>query len=229
MKRQNTARTFAIALLLAGRLSGAHAASLISDGDFDRLPAGTAPDNSQPAGPWSFPRDYFIAGTDFAAETSVSQFTIVPAPAGGTGNALRVSFTSTENLGAGTYVPNLLARNITRESEEMIHASFDVYVLPGHGGGTAILSKGDIETADRASQLVWHPDGRLLTRNSSGADTTIIASCPRGVWQTARLQIDLTRQRYNLYWSEKGQPVSVTRTNLAFRSPSIPFVDRIAV
>jgi hypothetical protein len=80
--------TFGAALLLGSLQSAAHADSLMTDGDFDALPVGTAPDVGKPAGHWFYPAGFS------ETESAASQFSIAPAPVGGTGNALRFSFRS---------------------------------------------------------------------------------------------------------------------------------------
>ena len=65
--------------------------------------------------------------------------------------------------------------------------------------------------------------------NPNGSGPTLLSSYPKGVWQTVRLELDVARARYNFYWSEKGQPVSVTWTNVGFESGAIPYIDRFTV
>ncbi len=77
MKTTNTIKTLTVALLLGSRLSGAQAASLLADGDFNSLPIGTAPDTNAPAGHWFWPADYIAFPLGEAAATQVS---IAPAP-----------------------------------------------------------------------------------------------------------------------------------------------------
>ena len=224
MKINNTIKAITAALLLCIAQSGTQAASLLADGNFDSLPVSTAPDVGKPAGHWFWPADY-----SQYTEAAASQFSIVPAPAGGAGNALRLSITATESLDRNVHLPNRLGKSVTQVSGEFVHNSCDIYVAPGRGGGAVYLGKGADADVDRGPQVIWHPNGQLLTRNSSAVDTTLIASYPRGTWQTVRLKVDLARQRFDFYWGEKGQPVSVIRTNLAFRSGSIPYIDRFTI
>lgn len=229
MKTNKTLKVILTALLLAAGLSGANAAALLADGDFDSLPVGTAPDVNTPAGHWYWPADYLtIGGGKTFGETTSSQVTIVRAPGGDTGNCLQLSFTATEHSEVGTTLPNLFSRSVTKVSGEILHVSFDIYVEPGRGGGGVYLGKGYFSAADRGPQLIWLSTG-VLSSGSLADSITLISSYPRGVWQTVRLEVDLGHDRFDFYWSEKGQPVSVIRTNLPFRSGSIPYIDRFHI
>lgn len=227
MKRTDLIPSLTAALLLTAALSPAHAASLITDGDFDALPVGTAPDVGKPAGSWFWPADYMIG--EIANETSPSQVSISPAPAGGTGNALRLSFGATEAPGMFTYLPNFFAQSVTRTSGKIIIASCDIYVAPGRGGGGAFLGQGSKETGDRGPQIHWMPDGTLLAWVSGNTGVTLASSYPRGVWQSVRLRIDLNRNRFDFFSGEKGKPVSVTKTNVPFRSDCITHINLFTI
>jgi len=159
---------------------------------------------------------------------------IVAAPSGGTGNALRLSFGATDNLSWSTFLPNALARRVTRTSGEFLQVSFDLYVAPGRGGGALVLGYGPhFDTHDpaqnqRGPQLIWEPSGRVSAWAAwqiSETPIALSASYPRGVWQTVRLEVDMARQRYNFFSGEKGQPVSLTRTNIAFFAGTLPHID----
>lgn len=239
MRIHRTLKTLTAALLLVAAPSGTQAAALIKDGDFDALPVGTAPDVGKPAGRWFWPASYSSYPTtgNNHTEPAASQISVVPAPAGGTGNALRLSFGATENLGLNTFLPNALARRVTKTSGEILHVSFDVYVAPGRGGGAVLLGSGpdynthlpQVVINERGPQMMWRPDGKLISRDLNDTDTTLNASYPRGVWQSVRLEVDMARQRYKFFSGEKGQPVSSTRTNLAFRGVDLPYIDRLMV
>jgi len=217
MKTNLLIQALSAALLLAAAPVGTRAEALVTDGDFDSLPAGTAPDRGNPAGGWFFEPDR----VDWA-ELAPSQISIAPAPGGGTGNALRFSFAENGNPGHSASVINQLTRPVTADSGQILNVSFDIYVEPGAIGPAVVLAQDNED--NRTVQLLWgHPDYGLnaltaweYTGPDSAARTTLLSSYPRGIWQTVRLEVDLTRARYNFYWSEKGQPVSVTRTNLRF-------------
>ena len=227
MKTNNTLKTILAALLLGAGLSGANAASLLADGDFDSLPVGTAPDVGTPAGHWFWPANYLI-DAEYLGERAAAQFSIVPAPGGGSGNCLLRSFTATEWTGSTVALPNLLARSVTKASGEILHVSFDIYVAPGRGGGAVNLGKGFV-FEDRGPQLAWLATGELIARTAGGGITSLISSYPRGVWQTVRLEVDVAHDRYNFYWGEKGQPASVIRFNLTFLAGTIPYIDRLNI
>jgi len=216
MKTTHLLKALTAALLLAAALSPGHAASLLTNGDFDSLPVGTAPDVGRPVGGWSQNPDAE------ATETAPSQVTIAPAPAGGTGNALRLSLAEGEFADDSMEALKYLTRAVTTDSGQILNVSFDIYVEPGAIGPGVVLAQSDPNT--RTAQLSWGsltPGPNTLTAwEYTGPDlsapTTLLSTYPRGIWQTVRLEVDLARARYNFYWSEKGQPVSVTRTNLRF-------------
>jgi hypothetical protein len=212
MKTNRLTKTLLAALLLAAAPAETHAASLLGDGNFDKLPAGTAPDVGVPAGRW-----FLHPNNSSRWERSPEGISIAPSPAGGTGNALRYNLSANYGPGTSVDVYNTLARPVTAASGEIIDMSFDIYIEPGSGGPSLILGT-DGRDDKAAVQLTWGNDGRVVTWTP--AQTTLVDAYPRGVWQTVRLKVDLVRQRYDFDWSEKGQPASVTRSNLTFHSPT---------
>ena len=231
MKTNHTVKAILTALLLGTGLYGARAASLLQDGDFNSLLESSAPDLNTPAGHWFWPADYLTTGEGQGSlgETSVEQICVFPAPAGGTGLCLRLFIAATASPGTTIALPNFLGRSVTKASGEILNVSFDIYVEPGRGGGAVHLGKGLNIASDRGPQLMWYSSGELITRNVSLENITLMSSYPRGVWQTVRLKVDLANDRFNFYWSEKGQPISVIHTNLLFRSGSIPSIDRFTI
>jgi len=191
MKTNNTIKALTATLLLVAAQSGAQAASLLANGDFDSLPVGTAPDVGRPAGRWRFDPSW--------PEATPSQFSIVPAPGGGTGNCVQL-------LGFPEYpafepdLINMLTRSVSKASGQIINVSFDIYVASGCGGGDVDLARGP-EAAERGPMLRWFSNGSLGWRNSSAQNITLF-SYPRGVWQTVRLEVNLARDR--LYRQRTG-------------------------
>ena len=212
MKTNRLTKTLLAALLLAAAPAETHAASLLGDGTFDNLSVGTAPTPGQPAGRW-----FLHPNNSSRWERSPEGISIAPSPAGGTGNALRYNLSANYGPGTSVDVYNTLARPVTAASGEIIDMSFDIYIEPGSGGPSLILGT-DGRDDKAAVQLTWGNDGRVVTWTP--AQTTLVDAYPRGVWQTVRLKVDLVRQRYDFDWSEKGQPASVTRSNLTFHSPT---------
>ena len=84
MKTNRFIQALTAALLLAAAPAETRAASLLGDGNFDKLPAGTAPDVGVPAGRW-----FLHPNNSSRWESSPQGISIAPSPAGGTGNALR--------------------------------------------------------------------------------------------------------------------------------------------
>ncbi len=213
MKANLTIKTLTAALLLAAALSPAHAASLITDGDFDDLPTGTAPNVGTPAGHWSFYPGH--------PELAASQVSIAPVPAGGSGNALRFSLAVNESPGSAIGLIHRFARPVTAASGQILNVVFDIYVEPG--AAAPVLFLGQNDEYNRSGQLTWDDTGRLSVWQCcfpNSTPTPVVSSYPRGVWQTVRLQLDVAQSRYDFHWSEKGQPVSVARSNLTFMNGS---------
>lgn len=219
MKTNPTIKALGAVLLLGAGLAGTNGASLLLDGDFDSLSIGTAPDNGKPAGRWSIQ-----AGEE---EGQDSDFTIGTF-AGGTGKSLQHSYRNIEET-LGSAVENLLTRSVTQASGERIHVTFDINVVPRYGAATFVLGKG-IEVTDRTAQIQFDYSGTFMYRNFNGGGTTVaLGAYPRGVWQSVRLEVDLSRQRFDVYLGERGKPITLARTNLQFRSDSVPFVNRVSL
>ncbi len=128
MKTNPTLKALTAALLLAAAPTGSHAASLLEDGDFDALPVGNAPNPSEPAGGWHFVQN------NTRWEPSPEGVSIVPAPAGGDGNALRFSVAENGNPGGSIVLNKELTRSVTADSGQILNVSFDIYVEPGAVG-----------------------------------------------------------------------------------------------
>ncbi len=216
-------------LLLAAALAtpaGSHAGSLLNDGTFDHLPAGTAPDRSTPAGSWRWPASYLSAeGKDFS-EAFPSQFTIANAPGNVGGQALHSSFAASDP-GPGTVLANVWSEPVTKSSGSNILVSFDVFVTPGRGGGDLFFSNGRLlETqygpylhlrGDVAKLYFLKPEGYLALFDYS-----------QGVWQSVQLRIDMAQSRFDVEWRERGQNSSIVRTGMPF--PGNPaFIDRLEI
>lgn len=191
------------------------AGSLVSSGTFDNLSVGTRPDNNAPAGGWTI--------SEFLTEDFPSRLSIVPAPAGSDGKALRISIPAGDSPEKAYFVFHRLAKPLTTDSGGILYVSFDIYIEAGGQGPGLYLGNGSSMNPEdhRASQFDWDASGKLITYENSRKPnlTTLLSSYPRNVWQTVRLELDVAKARFNFYWSEKGQPISVSRTNLEFHSP----------
>jgi hypothetical protein len=216
MKTNRFIQALTAALLLAAAPAETHAASLLGDGNFDNLPVGNAPNPNEPAGRW-----YFI-GNNTRWEPSPEGVAIVPAPAGGDGNALRFSWGPNQATWHSVDLYNNLARPVDTASGQIVNVSFDVYVTSPEVGGVAINLNGDSDS-EYAVSASWSwgttniTDLFLVqsrTNNQGSSKFAAVPSYPKGVWQSVRIEVDLASWRYNFYWGVKGQPFSVILTNL---------------
>lgn len=197
-------------------------AALITDGDFEALTVGNAPDVSAPAGSWNFPTEYVEGGV---AETNLSQYTIAYDPATpGAGRCLHLEADAT--IPGNQHLVNLLSTPATSTSLTL-QVDFDIYVSPGRGGGSVYLGNGGYGA--RGPQLVWFPSGALVAVDQNSFQVVLTNDYTRGTWQSVRLMIHLPSGTYGCYWAEQGSPLQLLATGLTYRSGFQTSLDRITV
>jgi len=204
---------------------------ILSDGDFDSLPVGTAPDNREPAGAWGFPRSYISEGE---AEKGRSQFEVVETAdfdPSRQGNSLHLR---SSTGGAASFLPNLF-NFILRESPGLvIRANFDIFVPDEQRSGGNFLLGGDhggrgTDFSDRGPQIGWE-SGRIVycqrSCDSPSEATTLVREYPYGQWQKVQLDMDLSADNFDFYWSAGDAPLELIGSDLEFRSQNQRFMDR---
>lgn len=56
-----------------------------------------------------------------------------------------------------------------------------------------------------------------------------VALCPRGVWQSVRIEVDIDHDRFNFYSGQRGTTLNSVGSNLPYRSGSLQFIDRFTI
>ena len=133
---------------------------ILSDGDFDPLDVGSAPDNQAPAGAWR------IEGV----EEHPSQFSMVPTSEfdlNATGNSLKVEFP--RHLPKQTLLTNFFDSEIPEVAGEIVRANFDVFVPDMETvrrGGFGVYVGGDLGSriAPRGPQITFDSNGHLASQ-----------------------------------------------------------------
>jgi hypothetical protein len=200
-----TARFF-VFITACALAAAAHAQpNLMNHGDFDGLPAGTAPNCGIPAGAW-----HFVPGL---CELSAQEFQIVPTSTfdqSATGNSLmqRVDYfdPNPQDPQQAIYLRNQSFAPISPLPGEVVVLELDLWVVEGFAGGSFWF--GDTDAA-RGVQVSWFTDGRLTASRDPASPSpcpdVLLQPFPTGTWQSLRIVIDLNTQRYDLWWSRRGE------------------------
>jgi hypothetical protein len=126
---------------------------------------------------WANPPDTGLLPYEFDTETSVSQLSIVPAPPGGSGNALRVSFTATESLDRPScQLVNRLARRLGIAWTLTIVPDTDGDGLPDEWETANALDPAD------PSDALLDSDGDGINNLAEYRSGTIATSALSGLW-----------------------------------------------
>ena len=221
---------------------------ILTDGNFDNLEIGSAPDNNEPAGAWEI-RRRVVPGHSADTEDDPSQMSIVSTSSfdgGANGNSLRVDFPRSYT---GTFLHNVFDESIEEAEGEIVRASFDFYV-PDNGtstqGGFSVYVGGDHggggsgEPTDRGPQISIDSRGRLLATECSsnvgpGAhcpgwrNNVLLRETALDTWQHVQLDIDLVDDSFDVFFSVDNEPLGLIAANERFRSGPIEFLDRFAV
>ena len=236
------------ALTAAAMFSKPTVAELISNGDFDALPIGNAPNNDQPVGGWEFYQwvetsnirnnNGTVTYTDefVLHEKSMDQVSIVATSSFDPtreGNSLRL-----RNDQASVQLFHLFDKPIEKAAGETVQVEFEVFVsnsdserigtviLAGdHGGG------GIFNSWDRGPQIHFDA-GTVQAQQCDSAhcgafSRTPIAEYAGGQWQRFRLDIDLESNTYDAYWGMGEDPLALVGDDLRFRAQLIDHLDRI--
>lgn len=187
---------------------------IISNGNFDDLTVGSAPDNGVPAGSWSIPT--FGPPHADEIEDSQNQFTIVEtstfAP-GSAGNSMRIESPGNHTT---TFVENIFSERIRQSPDEILRASFDVFVPSQDGmlGGLAVhLADG---SSNRGPLMGWDSQGRINVHQTSV--TYLVNETPLDTWQHVQLDIDLMDDSYDFFWSADDEPLELIAPYVSFTS-----------
>jgi len=225
---------FALAMCV---VAGLGHANVISDGDFDGLTVGTAPDMGTPAGDWVVDSAHF-------GEANPVYIQVVPDPRG-SGNGLQIQYpiaTSGYNFDATYNAFDRYAEVAADHAKTSLQVVFDTYITPydaGAGevptaGPTFTMGDGRIDNSDnRGPQVRFDADGDLDVYYNSAWHT--LATFTRGVWYQVRADLNLNADTYDLLIRRIPPTVSSVpgwyplRADMPFRAPSgLTGVDRIA-
>jgi hypothetical protein len=197
------------------------------DGDFDSLTPGTPPNDGVPAGAWLIPQNYINDGWGEGADVNI--FSVVTTDSfdpTATGNSFRINL-----IGSGHHhVTNLFIEPSTSISEYTVR--FDTYAPEGGGGGAFYLAGdhgggGYHYAYDRGPQLAFFTTGELAVVTPDGVHT-VVAQYDSDIWLTFELRVDLIQDSYDLLSGKRGGLLQLVAENVAFRSGTLSFLDRVS-
>ena len=237
MKKLTISRTgFGIALVLSIAPIGL-SEDIITDGNFDALSVGSAPDNDTPNGAWHVASQVGESGDDTITVVETSSFD--PAAAGHS-----LSLSRPAVLGHRSGVENQFNRLISENDREIVRARFRLFIpntttpdrpsaaffIGGNHGDLTFPSSGQ---EDRGPQLSWDRNGMLAVSQCDshsqpcrGFSYHAITQTPLDVWQQIQLDIDLAADTYDLFWSAGGDELELVAPYLRFRSGRQEYLDR---
>jgi len=198
-------------------------AGILNDGNMNLLAVGSAPDNNANAGSWQFPANYLAnnLGESITSNYSVagtSSFDGLSA-----GNSLHMK---TGNEGASMHLVNLFGQSVGQNQNVIVTAGFDIWVVEAASlsAGGSIMLGGDhggggfSSVTDRGPQITWGYNGKITAKDSQGQDILVQSGYQNNRWQTVRLTIDLTADKFDMFWGYAGGPLTMVGDNLPFRS-----------
>ena len=208
-------RTVTFALLFTSVLSiqPTNAREILSDGDFDSLPVGTAPDKRQPAGAWQFPRELESFWEGDVSERFPELFSIVETSSVDSsrqGNSLLLDSRS-GNRGLPSFLMNVFDSRIPETRDGFLRLNFQIFVpeVDGLTGGGTVVIGGDhgfdgVSTqTDRGVQLAWERNGDLSAyvcqpgtdcNGSQNRRVRLVDDYPRDQWQDVRIDYNLAER-----------------------------------
>ena len=210
---------------------------IITDGDFDDLSVGSAPDNGIPNGAWQVASKVGESGDHTITVVKTASF----AP-GATGNSLSLSRPVVLNQRSG--VENQFNRTIHENKDEIVRATFRLFIpstttpdqptaaffIGGNHGDLTFPTSG---RDDRGPQLEWHRDGSFVASECNlNADCgtfdyrTIVKETTLDQWQRIQLDIDLSSDFYDLFWSAESDEPELIAPFVRFRSGEQDHLDR---
>ncbi len=234
-----TARVVGVVAVVCAA-GGFAAAGVLSDGNFDTLAVGTAPNIGTPAGVWGFPQNYVQVGLGESEATEIQIVRTSSFSAGAKGNSLQTKVNSAQNV----HVVAKFDQPITQKAGELIVVKFNVwsesfntsggtwgagsvYLSGDHGGG------GFDSLKDRGPQITWDQARRITVKStlpSGGAESYILENnYPVDAWQSVRLEVDLNTDTFDVFVGPKDGPLSLIGDNLYFRSGPTDSFDRINI
>ena len=217
--------------------ANANGPSVIVESNFDDLKVGTPPDNETDAEPWQItysgpdvPMEYWEDFPEILTIVSTDSF-----DADAKGNSLRV-----ETMGVNTQAAYFFDEPIFEEEVDLIRASFDVYIPDlgdGRRGAPYIYLGGSYELyslqpEERGPMIEWDRRGRLqsLTTENVGGRRTVVGETPLDEWQHVRLDIDLLRDTYDIFWSAGDDELALVKAYEPFQlDTNLELFDRIEI
>jgi hypothetical protein len=244
-------RTVTFALLFTSVLSirPSNARELLSDGDFDSLLVGTAPDKRQPAGAWQFPRELESFWEGDVSERVPELFSIVETSSVDSnrpGNSLLVDSRSGSNGSLPSFLMNVFDSPIPETKDGFLRLNFQIFVpeLGGRTGGGTVVIGGDhgfdgVSTqTDRGAMLVWERNGDLSAyvcqpgtgcNGSLNRRVRLVDDYPRDQWQDVRIDYNLANDDYDVYWAVDGEDLQLIASDLGIRSQNQRHADNINI
>ena len=228
---------------------------LLLDGDFDSLTVGTAPDRGTPNGAWAFPDSYgsTSAGDQREPRRRPETYSIVETSsfdATRTGLSLKIDYP--RNTESGVLV-NMLSDKVTEADGGIVRVKFDTFVPQGDnrtGGAIVFLGSNPVGFGgisywtDQGPLVGWRANDRLVylecvnfrtscdPGSNPGSDQvtrTALQDYPRDVWQHVQLDIDLAKDKYDLYHSAADDPLELLKSELGFSSGKQLELDRLLI
>lgn len=217
-------------------LTGPACGQFLTDGTFDRLVPGKAPDCDGPAGAWFWPAHYLtpenVCERDREQISIVRTATVDPSRQGNSMQLLART-SSTENIS----LPHLFPRVIHEVQGQVLRIEFDVYVPSDGMSGGSVYVGGDHSTnglggfanvRDRGPQISWNLN-RTITARTQFATVVLVNEFPLGRWQRVALDIDLWSDVYDAWWASGAEPLQLVGQSLGFRSGTQRKLDRFTV
>ena len=221
---RSTLCSAAVTLLAASSAMG----QFLDDGNFDDLDPGTPPNCDTYAGAWGWPQIYL---DNLLCERLPPECEIVLTK--DRGNSLHLNVDDPD-INFNVHLTNVLREVIDENPTHTVVFTAEVKVVNDGVGGGCLYVGGDhggggfSNVSDRGPQICWLADGTIQAFDGA-TNPIVVEGYPFDEWQTVRIRVDLTNDRYDLYWGPDAEHLTLAAAGVQFRSPTLTFVDRITV
>ena len=235
-----------IASMMTCMVTSQSHAELISHGNFDSLPVGSAPNNDHPLGSWQF---YHEIETINSNGTYTDDYVLHEEYEG------KISIVDTSSLDPSrdgnslklvgdpgiTILNHMFEEPFSASPDQYLQANFEVFVTKperdysgtvffsaDHGGG------GTLNSWDRGPQISVRNEGVVVADECDSIHCTVFSetrlsedSIDAGEWQRIQLNIDVATNTYDAYWAQGNSEFELVGDDLRFRAQDIEVLDRI--
>jgi len=226
--RKTVFATFGLALLSTCGVGIGQ--SILSDGDFEDLDFGTAPNCDLPNGAWRFPEDYVRSELCEMVPENLAVIPTARFDPHGHGHCLQLQATNTPTS-KNIHLPNRFVR-IVEATGQIIDVDFDIWIPEFGVSGGAVYLSGDHggggfdREYDRGPQIAWSSDG-TVSWTDRDSNHNYLVDFAVGRWQRTHIEINLSADTWSVDYGNAGESLVRVGSDLPFRAELTGRIDHV--